>query len=304
MQFQDLIKKRILVLGANGMLGQRVIELYKDQPGIELLTSSSENKSIFPGLAYLQCDITKREDVKKLIYDFVPDAIINASAYTNVDKCETERELAWKVNVKGVEYICEAARVLDTHLIHISTDYIFDGTAGPYSEVDVPSPVSYYGRTKLASENAIKISGALHTIIRTNVLYGVIASGRLDFVRWVVNSIRKGEKIRIVTDQINNPTFLDDLAVAIVDIIRFKKYGIYNIGGRELLSRYDFTMRIVDFFGLDPSFVTAIVTEDLKQPAKRPLKSGLIILKAESEFNYKPVSIDESLAIMKKELAL
>lgn len=304
MQFQNLIKKRILIFGANGMLGQRVTELYRRQPDVELLLSSSEPASIFPDLPFTQCDITKRDDVKKLIYDFVPDAIINASAYTNVDKCETERELAWKVNVKGVEYICEAARVLDTHLIHISTDYIFDGSNGPYSEVDRPSPISYYGRTKLASENAVKISGVIYTIIRTNVLYGVIASGRLDFVRWVVNSIRKGEHIRIVTDQINNPTFLDDLAKAITDIIFYKKYGIYNIGGRELLSRYDFTMRIIDFFGLDPSFVTAIVTEELKQPAKRPLKSGLIILKAESEFNFKPVSIAESLAIMRKELNL
>jgi len=304
MLFQDIIKKRILVFGSNGMLGQRVIEIYRKHPDVELMTSSSEENSIFPDIPYAQCDITHREAVKKVVYDFVPDVIINASAYTNVDKCESERELAWKVNVKGVEYICEACRVLDTHLIHISTDYVFDGTKGPYSEIDTPLPVSYYGRTKLASENAIKISGAMHTIIRTNVLYGVISSGRLDFVRWVVNSIRGGQKIRIVTDQINNPTFLDDLAGAIAEIIRFKKYGLYNIGGRELLSRYDFTLKIVDYFNLDPTFVTAILTSELNQPAKRPLKSGLIILKAESEFNYKPVTIDESLGIMKKELNL
>ena len=118
---------------------------------------------------YLCCDLSKRESVKKIIYDFYPDFVINTAAYTNVDKSETERETAWKINVKGVEYIAEACRVVDAHLIHISTDYIFDGTKGPYNETAVPNPLGYYGRTKLASENALKISGSIYTILRTNV---------------------------------------------------------------------------------------------------------------------------------------
>ncbi len=299
----DIIKKRILVVGANGMLGQRVVKFYSEQDNAELLGCSIEPEAVYKNADYVCCDLSKRESIKKIVYDFYPDFIINAAAYTNVDKSETERELAWKINVKGVEYLAEMCRVLDAHLIHISTDYIFDGTKGPYSENATPNPLGYYGRTKLASENALKISGALNTILRTNVLYGV-ADSRPDFVRWVVNSIRSGKQIRIVIDQINNPTFIDDLVQAISKVIEFGKQGIYNIGGKEFLSRFDFTLRIAEFFNLDKKLILPINTPELNQPAPRPLKSGLLILKAETELSYCPHSINESLAIMKKELSL
>jgi dTDP-4-dehydrorhamnose reductase len=207
------------------------------------------------------------------------------------------------LNVKGVEYLAEACRVIDARLVHISSDYIFDGINGPYPESAKPNPLSYYGRTKLASENALKISGILYTILRTNVLYGV-AEGRPDFVRWVVNSLRDGRPIRIVTDQINNPTFTDDLVQGISKAIEFNKQGIYNIGGRDFISRFEFTGRIADYFGLDKSLISPIITGDLKQPAPRPLKSGLYTLKAETELGFRPHSIIESLAIMKRELSL
>jgi dTDP-4-dehydrorhamnose reductase len=123
-------------------------------------------------------------------------------------------------------------------------------------------------------------------------------------VRWVVASMEKGTKIRIVIDQINNPTYIDDLVQAIDKVLEYKKYGIYNIGGREFISRYDFTLRIADYFNLDKSLITPIRTDELKQPAKRPIHSGLITIKAESELEFKPHSINESLSIMKKELSL
>ncbi|MEJ2614041.1 MAG: SDR family oxidoreductase [Ignavibacteriaceae bacterium] len=191
----------------------------------------------------------------------------------------------------------------NSHLIHISSDYIFDGTNGPYAENAKPNPLGYYGRTKLASENALKISGSVHTILRTNVLFG-IADSRPDFVRWVVNSLKNKKHIRIVTDQFNNPTFIDDLVQAISKVIEFKKDGIYHIGGRDFLSRFDFTEKIADFFNLDKSLITEIKTEELNQKARRPLKSGLITLKAETELGFKPHTILESLAMMKKELKI
>ena len=300
----DFLKKRVLIFGANGMLGQRTIHLFTQAGNYEILASSSEPEPFFSGIDYKQVDFTQRDEVKKVILNFYPDVIINAAAYTNVDKAETDRELCWKVNVKGLEFITEAARVVDCHIIHISTDYVFDGSRGPYSEVDTPNPFGYYARTKLASENALKIGGAPFTILRTNVLYGIIKTGRADFVRWVVDSIRNEKPIRIVTDQINNPTFLDDLASATQKVIEKKKFGLYHIGGREFLSRYEFTLRIADYFNLDKSLITPIVTTELNQPAPRPLKSGLITIKAESEFGFKPHSIEESFEKMKKELNL
>jgi dTDP-4-dehydrorhamnose reductase len=303
MYSHDIIKKRILVIGANGMLGQRIIHFFSTRENTQLLGCSFEPGPCFNNVDYKSCDITKREAIKDIVLDFYPDYIINAAAFTNVDLCETQREAAWKINVKGVEYLAEASRVIDAHLVQISTDYVFDGTRGPYDERAKPNPLGYYGRTKLASENALKISGAYYTVLRTNVLYG-IADNRPDFVRWVVASLKKGTQIRIVTDQINNPTYIDDLVQAIDKVLEYKKYGIYNIGGREFISRYDFTLRIADYFNLDKSLITPITTDELKQPAKRPLHSGLITIKAESELEFKPHSINETLSIMKKELSL
>jgi dTDP-4-dehydrorhamnose reductase len=299
----DIVKNRILVTGSNGMLGQALCRFYSAQNNARLAACSVEDQSWLPGIDYFVCDITSRESIKKLVYDFYPDFIINAAAFTNVDLSETEREAAWKINVKGVEHLAECARVIDAHLIHISTDYIFDGKNGPYTETAKPHPLSYYARTKLASENALKISGAACTILRTNVLYGNCLNGKMDFVNWVVGSLRKGNEIRIVTDQINNPTFVDDLVQAISRVVEYRKQGIFNIGGKELLSRYDFSRKIADFFELNSSLIKPIKTEELNQPAKRPLCSGLVTLKAETELNYRPHSIYESLLIMKREQA-
>ena len=300
----DLVKRRILVVGSNGMLGQRAVEFYSALNDIEILATSVEDKFGFAGIEYIQSDISNRNEIKKLVYDFCPDFIINGAAFTNVDLSETERELAWKINVKGVEHLSEAARVLDSHLIHISTDYIFDGKFGPYLENDIPNPLGYYARTKLASENVLKISGIKYTILRTNVLYGTAKFSRPDFVKWAVDSLRAGKQIRIVDDQINNPTFIDDLVQGINKVVELHKEGVYNIGGSEFLSRYDFTLKIADYFNLDKSLISKIKTEELNQPARRPLKSGLITIKAQSELGYKPHSIIQSLELMKSELGL
>jgi dTDP-4-dehydrorhamnose reductase len=304
MYLNDLVKNRILIIGANGMLGQRTCDFYLKKGNYELLSISVENEPVINNIDYLQCDITDRGNIKKCIQSFCPDFIVNAAAFTDVDKSESERELAWKVNVKAVEYISEAARAIDAHIIHISSDYIFDGKNGPYSENAVPNPLGYYGRTKLASENALKISGCLYSVLRTNVLYGTAPGSRPDFVKWVVNSLKNRNQIRIVTDQINNPTFIDDLVQAISKVIDFGKSGIFNIGGKEFLSRYEFTNIIADYFQLDKSLIKSILTKDLNQPARRPLSSGLITLKAETELGYKAHTTKEALAEMKRELSL
>jgi dTDP-4-dehydrorhamnose reductase len=304
MQTNVLVKNRILITGANGMLGQRAVQFYSSKENIELLATSVEENAVFDSVEYIPVDIKDRDNIKKVIYDYCPDFIVHTAAFTNVDLSEKLREDAWKINVKGVEYIAEAARTIDAHIIHISTDYIFDGKNGPYDENAVPDPIGYYGRTKLASENALRISGTFFTILRTNVLYGIAKNSRPDFVRWVINSLSKNENIRIVRDQINNPTFIDDLVQGINKIIEFRKTGVYNIGGKEFLSRFDFTLRIAEYFNLDKKLILPITTDELKQPARRPLKSGLLILKAETELGYKPHTITESLAAMKKELDL
>jgi len=305
MTYQDNSnKQKLLIFGTGGMLGQRTAKYFAELTGWEILGADIATTIEFPGVRYITADFTDRDTVLKIVTEFRPDVIINASAYTNVDRSESERELCWKINVKGVEYIAEAAQIVDAHVIHVSTDYVFDGAHGPYAESEPTNPINYYGRSKLAAENALLLSNINYTIIRTNVLYGIIPNGRLDFVRWVVESNRKGEVIKIVTDQYNNPTFIDDIVVAMNAIIKQKKYGVYNIAGREVLSRYEFTLRIADVFNLDRSLITTITTPELHQPAPRPLRGGLKIEKAQTELGYSPIDLDASLHLMKKELQL
>jgi len=300
----NLIKKRLLIIGSNGMLGQRLVEYFSADNSFELLAASVENKSFFDKLNYRTLDITDKSAVKKITKEFYPDYIINSAAYTNVDGCESEKELAWKINVTGPEHLAFYASTINAHFIHISSDYVFDGKAGPYSETDKVNPISYYGKSKLASENILHKTGGKYTIIRPNVLYGPAKYGRNDFVKWVITSLRNGKQIRIVDDQFNNPTYIDNLVLAISSIINFNKTGLYHIGGKELLNRFDFTMRIADYFNLDKSLVSRIKTEELNQAANRPLKSGLVTLKAETELSYKPFSIEETFSLMQKELNL
>ncbi len=299
-----MINERILIIGSNGMLGQRLTEFYKLSGDVEIMTCSAEDESFIKGVEYKKIDIRERTDIKNVVMKFFPDVIINTAAYTNVDGAESEKELAWQINVVGVKNIAMYAQAIDAHVIHISSDYIFDGENGPYYETDKPNPISYYGRSKLASENELIVSGVRNSIVRTNVLYGPAKYGRPDFVRWVVNSLRDKKNIRIVTDQFGNPTFIDDLVFGIDKIVETKAEGIYNIGGKDFVTRFEFTNLIAEYFNLNKDFITPILTEELKQPARRPLKSGLLIEKAIAELDYNPHSINETLKIMEKELNL
>ncbi len=298
-----MANKKAIVFGSNGMLGQRLTE-YILSLNYEIICSSAEEESFIKNVDYKQADISSKQDVKAVFNGFKPDFVFNAAAYTNVDKCESERELAWKINVTGVNNIIYGARLAKAHMVHISTDYVFDGANGPYYEEDPVNPVSYYGRTKLASENEFKLSGISYSVLRTNVLYGNARYGRPDFVKWVVTSLKEGKEIKIVTDQFNNPTYLDDLARAMVLASEGKHQGIYHIGGAEFLNRYEFTLRIADYFQLDEKLIKPILTSDLNQPASRPLKSGLITTKARSEMGYNPTNMDETFKLMKAELNL
>jgi len=299
-----MLKTRILIVGSNGMLGQRLVNYFQKKEDTVIYCCSAEDESFIPEVDYSKIDISNRKDVQKVIKNFFPDFILNAAAYTNVDGCESNREIAWKINVNGVHNLSQYALMSDAHIIHVSTDYVFDGLSGPYYEIDDVNPISYYGRSKLAAENALKSSRTKNTIIRTNVLYGPAKYGRPDFVKWVVTSLQAKNQIRIVTDQVNNPTYLDDLVDGFARIVHSRKTGIYNIGGDEFLTRFDFTLRIAKYFNLDETLITPILTRDLNQPAPRPLKSGLINLRATTELGYKPHKIEETLKLMNDELKL
>jgi dTDP-4-dehydrorhamnose reductase len=295
---------RVLIVGSNGLLGQKVVESFvRGTPsGIWACSIEPESLRRLQSVSYRQLDITVRKDVKSLVAELEPDIIVNCAGMTNVDACERERDLAWKINVAGVEHLAEAAKKRNATIVHISSDYVFDGKGGPYSEDDRPEPLSYYGKTKLASENVLRTSDVPFFVARTMVLYGYADGVKQNFALWLLHALKNGEEVRIVDDQTGNPTLVDDLAYAIMKAVELNKRGIYNIAGRDIVSRYQFAVRLADVFGLDASLITPIKTATLQQPAPRPLKSGLITLKAETELGYSPSTVDEGLAVLRSQL--
>ncbi|MDI6803596.1 MAG: dTDP-4-dehydrorhamnose reductase [Bacteroidota bacterium] len=295
--------KRILIVGSNGLLGQKLTTLFSKSKQYDIINASVEGNFFLEekDFPYHQLDITKRSAVLKLVDFFQPEVIINTAAVTNVDLCETDRALAWKVNVSGVENLVYGAKMVGAKVIHFSSDYVFDGKNGPYSESDTPNPISYYGRTKLASENVLKLSGIPNVIIRTMILYGIANQVKDNFALWLANNLSENKPIRVVDDQIGNPTLVDDLAYAVLKIVEYNRSGLFNIAGGELISRYGFALALAKKFKFNKDLITPIKTSILKQPAQRPLKSGFIILKAETELNLKMSNVENGLTVFQNQ---
>src|SRR5437868_1588852 len=237
--------KKILITGANGLLGQKVTEMFANETERQLfLTDLGEIGEDTHEFEYFPMDITKKELVKDNVKKYAPDIIINTAAYTNVDGCETERELSWKVNVDAVKNFIIASRTNNSKIIHISTDYVFDGKAGNYDERSTPNPLSYYGKGKLASENALVASGIPYSIVRTMIIYGTGKNLRLNFALWLIDKLEKNEPVNIVDDQFGMPTISDDIAWGLVKIADNNKKGLYHISGSEYISRYAFALKL------------------------------------------------------------
>ena len=296
--------ERILVTGANGLLGQALVGRLSLSPLYDVLATGNDAEPRFQDLScgYIRMDVCDRESVARVFEDFTPTTVINCAAMTQVDRCETHRSACWDVNARSVARLAKECHGIGARLIQVSTDFVFDGAAGPYSEGDRPNPVNFYGKAKLAGENAAREAGiGKWAVVRTNVVYG---SGRNlprnNFVSWVRQELEQGQPIRVFVDQIRTPTYANDLACGIERLVRFRTRGIYNISGGELVSMYRFARTVAAAFELDSSLVTPTDSAALVQTAPRPLETGFIILKAETELGFRPRSIPEALAHMER----
>jgi dTDP-4-dehydrorhamnose reductase len=302
-------RPKILIIGANSKISEgirRVFSMFSRRYQLHWVTRS---ESVFANTAaqdnlYTGFDILNRKQLKELCLRIQPDFIINTTAYTNVDGAEQEKKRAWEVNVQGVENLVAICRLIDAHLIHFSTDYIFDGQSGPYSEQDIPQPQSYYGKTKLAGEN-VCIGGHINcTIIRTNVLYGSTSTNKPDFVLWFLQQLAVKKKLYIVNDQYSNPTFIDDVAYLVEKIIRTRASGIINAGGADWISRFVFAQKIASIFKESGVEILPISTKELEQRAPRPLRGGLVSIKAETLLGMKFCGVESGLLSTRKYLQL
>ncbi len=297
---------RILITGSNGLLGQKLVQLLSNKPEVTLLaTARGENR--LPqkeGYTYAAMDIADKKQVKEVFNDFKPEAIIHTAAMTHVDECHENREACWKLNVKAVGYLLKAAQPFNSHFIHLSTDFIFDGANGPYDEEAEASPVNYYGESKLAAEALVTDSGLPYAILRTVLVYGIAHDmSRSNIILWVKSNLESKKKIQVVTDQWRTPTLAEDLAEGCYLAAKNKAIGVFNISGKDMLTPYEMAIKTAAYFQLDTSFMSQADSSSFSQPAKRPAKTGFIIEKAQRELGFAPKTFEEGIAEVARQLA-
>ena len=271
--------KKIIVTGSNGLLGQKVTDLSIQDPEIELIaTSVGPNRhNLKDGYTYEELDVLDLDRLNELVERYRPDSIIHTAAMTNVDACEAERAKCYALNVQSVKNLIDVCQIRDIQLIHLSTDFIFDGENGPYTEEAEPNPLSYYGETKLI----LKKSSCRWAILRTIIVYGIVNDmSRSNIVLWAKGALEKGESIHVVNDQWRMPTLAEDLAACCLLAVKKNASGVFNASGKDLMSILEIVERVADHYGLNKSLIKAISAESLNQAAKRPKKTGFILYKA------------------------
>ncbi|MCI0751628.1 MAG: NAD(P)-dependent oxidoreductase [Flammeovirgaceae bacterium] len=295
---------KILITGANGLLGQKLTQLLAKDNQIDLVATARGALSVpLQRGSFFPLDISNQREVDHVIQQTQPDVIINTAAMTNVDACELQREACWKANVESVQYLVDACEKNSIRLIHVSTDFIFDGTHGPLDENEKPNPVNYYGESKLAAEKIIQQSKLDWCILRTVLVFGISSDmSRSNIVLWVKKSLEERKTISVVNDQWRTPTLAEDLAIGCYLVATKNAKGIYNISGKDFLSPFDIAIMTAEFFKLDKNLIRATDSTQFKQPAARPLKTGFIIDKAKKELGYEPHSFQQGLAILQSQL--
>jgi len=297
--------KTILTTGGNGLLGQKLTEKILAEGRVKLVaTSKGINRyPVKAGYEYAEMDILNPQQVKDVIDKYQPDAIIHTAAMTNVDTAEANKELCHQLNVDAVQTLLSLCEERNIQLIHLSTDFVFDGADGLYKEEDAVNPVSYYGKSKVLAEEILKNSNANWAILRTILVYGITNDmSRSNIVLWAKGALEKGLPINVVNDQWRMPTLAEDLAEACLLAVEKNAQGIYHVSGKDYMSIADLVRKVADYWALDQSIISEISSESLNQVAKRPIKTGFVLDKTIKDLDYKPHSFEEGLKIVDEQM--
>lgn len=297
--------KTILITGSNGLLGQKLINKLRNKADVKLIASSKgENRyPVDSGFEFVPLDVTSVLEVSDVFTKYKPDAVIHTAAMTNVDACENDQLTCDKLNVEAVKIMVDNCNQYRTHFIHLSTDFIFDGENGLYKEEDMPNPLSYYGKSKLQSEQVVMQQCDSWAILRTIIVYGLVKDmSRTNIVLWAKSALEKGEVIKVVDDQFRMPTLAEDLADACIAAVYQNAQGVYHVSGKDYMSMLELVHRVARFFGLNEELIQPISSSTLNQAAKRPPRTGFVLNKATKDLEYKPHSFEEGLAILQKQL--
>ena len=295
---------KILITGANGLLGSKLVTLLIENGEEVIATSRGASRFAVPGsMTYSSMDVTNEKEIREIFDKHKPEAVIHTAAMTHVDQCEGDRAGCWKQNVEAVKNLVKVCEEHQSFLLHLSTDFIFDGTKKRLLEDEIPGPVNYYGESKLASERLVTTCKTSWAIARTVLVYGITRDmSRSNIILWVKESLSTGKTIKVVDDQYRTPTLAEDLAMGCYLIVKKRATGVFNISGKDMLTPYEMAIKTADYFGLDKGLIEKTDSTTFKQPARRPLKTGFNINKAKNILGYNPRSFDEGIAMVESQV--
>jgi len=289
---------KFLVTGSAGLVGQNVVrDLVKQNHEVYSIYHDEKPTDGIP----VSLDLADLEKIKQIMQKIKPDIVIHLAAMTNVDLCETEKELAHTLNAKSTETLAKEAAKINAFFVYVSTDYVFDGKKGMTNEDDIPNPLGYYGKTKLEGEMSLNNLASSWAIARTSTPFG-IHSKKKSFPLWVKENLESNKEIKVLTDQYTSPTYVPNLSKMIIEIATKQINGIIHLAGSTRISRYDFAVMIAEKFGLDKALLLKAKTEDMSWKAQRPKDSSLDVTKATEVLNEKPQTIQQSLSLFIDEL--
>ena len=293
-------KETILVTGSNGLLGQKLTDLYLQNNTINLVaTGKGMNRHPSKeGYVYQEMDITDPQNVREVLEKYKPSVLIHTAAMTQVDDCEFKKEECDLLNVNAVKHLAELSSEMTFHLVHLSTDFIFDGTKSMYTETDEANPLSYYGWSKLEAEKMVVEHAKSWSILRTILVYGQVADmSRSNIILWTYNTLKEQKSAKVVYDQFRTPTLAEDLAMGCFLAADQKAQGIFNIAGKDYVSIIELVEKVANMYHFSTENIETVSSDTLNQPAKRPPITGLNIQKAQEELGYEPHSLEEGIKI-------
>ena len=290
---------RIIIFGANGFVGRRILQRFVAQGEHELLAvSRSEDLLPTGGYDFAQIDMTDAAATERLLQAFAPNVVVNAAALSVVDYCEQHPDEALALNVAVPDMLARWCAANDCRLLHLSTDFVFDGRKPtPYVETDAANAVNHYGRTKRMAEVVISAVCQDYAVLRIEVVYGKPLAGQHgNIVELVKHRLSQGQNFTAAADQWRTPTWVEDIATAAVALLDSKYSGVYHVAGGEQLSIAELAVRVADFFGLDANLIQPVNTADMQEATPRPTFTPLDCSKAKSDFGYEPTPLEVALA--------
>lgn len=298
---------KILITGSNGLLGQKIVKRCLKHRIPFIATSKGVNRNPeCPESNYFSLDLQQSDEVKKLVSDQKPTAIIHTAALTNVDYCETNPEECYRVNVVASQVLFEAAKSIGAHFELLSTDFVFDGENGPYKEEDAVNPLSVYAKSKVDAENLLIDDNGNYqnwSIARTIIVYGTgFGLSRSNMVLWALEALPKGELMKLVDDQFRAPTWADDLAYGCLEIVLRNQKGIFHLSGPVSRPINQIVEEVGKALGLGKLSIETISSATLNQAAKRPSRTGFDLSKAEKLLDYHPMDIRETIPLLQQDL--